>query len=342
MMNRLFFSIFIVAGLVSGCNSNKEPVETSGNPLFDGQWYADPEIAVFGDKYWIFPTFSAEFDRQVHFDCFSSPDLVNWTKHENIIDTAEVKWAHRAMWAPCAVENNGKYFFFFGANDIQRPVSKWWNPEIHSVNDVGGIGVAVADHPAGPYKDYLGEPLIGEVHNGAQPIDQFVFKNKDGQWYIIYGGWGKCNIAKLKDDFTGFIPFEDGTVFKDITPEGYVEGPVIFIKNDRYYFMWSEGNWTTDNYQVAYGKSDLLFGPYERMGTVLQSDSSIATGAGHHSVLNYPDTNDWYIFYHRRPIPNESPNHRVVCVDRMFFNADGTIEPIKMTFEGVDERPLNQ
>lgn len=335
-----YLLFFFGSLLIAGCNSDKETAEMSGNPLFDGQWYADPEIAVFGDEYWIFPTFSAEFDKQVFFDCFSSPDLVNWTKHENIIDTADVEWAHRAMWAPCAVENNGKYFFFFGANDIQRPVSKWWNPEIHSVDDVGGIGVAVADHPAGPYEDYLGEPLIGEVYNGAQPIDQFVFKNKDGQWYIIYGGWSKCNIAKLKDDFTGFIPFEDGEVFKDITPEGYVEGPVIFIKDGIYYFMWSEGNWTTDNYRVAYGRSELLVGPYERIGTVLESDSTVATGAGHHSVLNYPGSDDWYIFYHRRPIPNESPNHRVVCVNRMYFNADGSIQPIKMTFKGVESRGL--
>jgi beta-xylosidase len=75
----------------------------SGNPVFEG-WYADPEVIVYDDRYWIFPTFSAPYEEQVHFDCFSSPDLVNWTKHENIIDTAEVKWARRAMWAPGVIE----------------------------------------------------------------------------------------------------------------------------------------------------------------------------------------------------------------------------------------------
>ena len=34
--------------------------------------------------------------------------------------------------------------------------------------------------------------------------------------YLIYGGWGHCNIARLNDDFTGFIPFEDGTTFKKL------------------------------------------------------------------------------------------------------------------------------
>ncbi|WP_317236012.1 family 43 glycosylhydrolase [Niabella hibiscisoli] len=60
------------------------------------------------------------------------------------------------------------------------------------------MGVAVANKPEGPYKDYLGKPLIDKFHNGAQPIDQFVFKDKDGQYYMYYGGWRHCNVAKLK------------------------------------------------------------------------------------------------------------------------------------------------
>lgn len=85
--------------------------------------------------------------------------------------------------------------------------------------------------PEGPYKDHLGKPLIDKFHNGAQPIDQFVFRDKDGSYYIIYGGWRHCNIAKLNDDFIGLIPFEDGTILREITPEKYVEGPFMFLKD---------------------------------------------------------------------------------------------------------------
>ena len=129
---------------------------TSGNPVFDG-WYADPEGIIFGDKYWIFPTYSAPYDEQLFFDAFSSPDLVHWTKHSRVLTTDAVKWARRAMWAPSVVEKDGKYYFFFGANDIQNN------------DELGGIGVAVADRPEGPYKDHLGKPLIDKFHNGAQP-----------------------------------------------------------------------------------------------------------------------------------------------------------------------------
>lgn len=169
------------------------------------------------------------------------------------------------MWAPAIVEKTGKYYLFFGANDIQKD------------SEYGGIGVAVTDNPAGPFKDYLGRPLIDKFHNGAQPIDQFVFKDKDGQYYIIYGGWKHCNIAHLKSDFTGLDSFADGTTFKEITPEGYVEGPACFIRNGKYYFMWSEGGWTGPNYSVAYAIADSAMGPFRRIGKVLQQDPAVAT-----------------------------------------------------------------
>lgn len=300
---------------------------TSGNPIFSG-WYADPEARIFNYQYWIYPTYSAPYEQQVFLDAFSSPDLIKWTKHSHILDTANVKWAKRAVWAPSIVEKDGKYYLFFGANDIQNDQQS------------GGIGIAVANHPAGPFKDYLGKPLIDKFHNGAQPIDQFVFKDKDGQYYLIYGGWRHCNMAKLNNDFTGFIPFEDGTTFKEITPKGYVEGPFMFLKDNRYYFMWSEGGWTGPNYSVAYAIADSPFGPFTRIGKILQQDSTVARGAGHHSIIHAPDTDKWYIVYHRRPLGETDGNHRVTCIDELHFDEKGYIKPVKITFEGVRKQPL--
>ena len=85
----------------------KSIVPKSGNPVFPG-WYADPEGTIFNNDFWIYPTFSAPYNTQVYFDAFSSPDLVNWTKHSHITDTSKIKWARRAMWAPAIIEKNGK------------------------------------------------------------------------------------------------------------------------------------------------------------------------------------------------------------------------------------------
>ena len=302
--------------------------QLSGNPVIQG-WYADPEAKIFGKTYWIYPTYSAKYKDQVFMDAFSSPDLVHWTKHSRVLDTFAVKWAKKAMWAPAVAENGGKYYFFFGANDIND-----------GTKEVGGIGVAVADKPEGPFKDYLGKPLIGKIYNGAQPIDQFVFKDTDGQYYIIYGGWGHCNIAKLKNDFTAVVPFADGETYKSITPEGYVEGPLMFKRDSKYYLMWSEGGWTGPDYRVAYAMGDTPFGPFKRIDVILKQDMNIATGAGHNSVMQIPGTDEWYIVYHRRPLGETDGNHRVVCIDKMYFDADGYIKPVKITNEGVEARVI--
>jgi beta-xylosidase len=328
-MNKSKIFLYVLwAILIISCKPKptEKTEQFSGNPLFEG-WYADPEAIIYGDTYWIYPTYSDKFHRQVFMDCFSSPDLVNWTKHERIIDTAEVAWADSAMWAPGVIENKGKYFLFFAANDVHE-------------GEVGGIGVAVADQPQGPFKDLLSKPLIQDIVNGAQPIDQFIFKDKDGSFLMYYGGWGKCNVVKLNEDFTGLLPFEDGEYFRDVTPKSYVEGPFMFIRDDKYYFMWSEGGWTGPDYKVAYAISDNPFGPFERIGVVLEQDPDVATGAGHHSILHQPKSDHYYIVYHRRPLGETDGNHRVTCIDKMEFDDNGLIIPVKITFEGVPANPL--
>ena len=312
----------------------------SGNPIFEG-WYADPEGVILNKEFWIFPTFSAKYKDQVFLDAFSSKDMVNWTKHSRIIDTSAVKWAKKAMWAPSIVQKDKKYYLFFSANDIQSSERKGFGANNPDKDDkIGGIGIAVAVRPEGPYKDYLGKPLINQFYNKAQPIDQFVFQDKDKQYYIMYGGWGHCNMAKLNKDFTALVPYENGDLVKEITPKGYVEGPTMFIRKGKYYLMWSEGGWTNGTYKVAYGISDSVLGPFEKKSTILVADEKVATGAGHHSVVNIPNTDEWYIVYHRRPIPNLDRDHRVVCIDRLYFNEDDTIKDVKMTFEGVKKVKL--
>lgn len=327
-MEKLFCGLFFFVLLMTSCGQSGKQTEVakSGNPIFDG-WYADPEGIIYDDTYWIYPTWSDAYEKQVFFDCFSSKDLVTWTKHANILDTAEVKWAKRAMWAPGVLRKDDKYYFFFAANDVHE-------------GEIGGIGVAVADRPEGPFKDLLGKPLINEIVNGAQPIDQFVFKDTDGTYYMYYGGWKHCNMVKLNDDFTGLVPFDDGELYKEVTPENYVEGPFMFIRNGKYYFMWSEGGWTGPDYSVAYAISDSPFGPFQRVGKILEEDPEIATGAGHHSVMHIPGTEEYYIVYHRRPLDNKGRDHRVTCIDKMTFDENGFINPVKMTFEGVEKREI--
>jgi len=319
--------LFSIMSLLITAGQGKAQGTYSGNPFLQG-WFADPEAHVFAQEYWVYPTTSAPYDEQTYMDAFSSPDLVEWTRHSRILELDDVAWGTRALWAPSVMEKDGWYYIFFSANDIQND------------EETGGIGIARSRSPDGPFEDYLGKPLIGRFHNGAQPIDPFVFRDTSGTYYITYGGWRHCNIGKLNDDFTGFVPFDDGTTFREITPEGYVEGSFMLLKDGQYYFMWSEGGWTGPDYAVAYAVSSSPTGPFERIGKILQQDPEVATGAGHHSVLHAPGANSWYIVYHRRPLGETDRNHRVVCIDELLFTPDGRIVPVRITAEGVDSDPI--
>ncbi|MGB9107726.1 MAG: glycoside hydrolase family 43 protein [Telluria sp.] len=343
-------------GLLSLASAAAATLAQAANPIVPG-WYADPEIRIFQGRYWIYPTYSDDFgtpDRSTRFtaeqqrqrarsalvwepylkqtflNAFSSPDLVHWTKHAHVLDVENVAWAAYAVWAPSAIEHQGKYYLFFGANDIK------------SNGQPGGIGVAVSERPAGPFKDAIGKPLVGEIRNGAQPIDQMVFKDDDGQIYMYYGGWKHANVVKLAPDLLSVVPFPDGVTFKEITPDpAYVEGPFMAKRKGKYYLMWSEGGWTGPDYRVAYAIGTSPFGPFQRAGTILEQDGKIARGAGHHSVVNIPGTDDWYIAYHRRPLNDDNGHHRELAIDRLVFNDDGSIRPVRMSTEGVAPRPLN-
>lgn len=311
----------ILAASISGAQAAELNYTTSeaGNPFVDG-WYADPDTEIYDGLYWIYPTSSYDYAEQTYLDAFSSPDLINWTKHPNILTAANVSWATQAMWAPAPISRNGKYYIYFGANDIQED----------DTTTIGGIGVAVSDSPDGPYVDAIGSPLIGEYHNGAQPIDQDVFIDDDGQAYIYYGGHSHANVALLNEDMISIGTFPDGTQFKEITPTNYVEGAQMFRRNGTYYLMWSEGGWTGPDYAVSYSMSNSPLGPFERKAEILRQDSAVATGSGHNGVINVPDTDIWYIVYHRHPLGDGNGNHRLLAYDRMYFNEDGSIADIVM------------
>ncbi len=286
----------------------------SGNPLFPG-WYADPEIHFFGGRYYVYPTGSADFASQASFECWSSSDLTDWKNEGVILDFKDVPWStNYAAWAPSCAERNGKYYFYFSAGDG------------------AGLGVAVSDSPAGPFRDAIGHPLVGYYPHGAQPIDAHCFTDDDGHSYLYFGGHGHCVVARLTPTMCAI-----NRDFREITPSPqYVEGPFMVKRRGLYYLMWSEGGWADHSYRAAYGVGDNPYGPFEYGGKILENNPEVANGAGHHSVLKLPGTDDdWVICYHRRPLGESDANHRVTCLDRLEFRDDGSIAPVTLTHAGV-------
>ena len=289
---------------------------TIQNPIVDG-WYADPEARKYGDKYYIYVTGSAKPN---NLDAFSSSDLMHWEKHEGILAIEEFPYVHKCVWAPTVIEENGKYYLIFASNDI------------HSDEEPGGLELAVSDRPEGPFHACLPSSLVGEFHNGAQPIDAHLFKDDDGTVYLYYGGWRHCNVCRMAEDMSGLVPLFDCSreYFREITPPDYVEAPCMMKRDSTYYFMWSAGAWTDGTYRVNYAASPSPFGPFQEATKILSAQLPLAEGPGHHGYLYLEERDEYLIVYHRRTPGDTVPHHRVLCIDRMKVTGEGIL-PVIMT-----------
>jgi beta-xylosidase len=281
------------------------------NPIVPG-WYADPEARCYNGRYYVYVTQSfTAFEDQRNLDMFSSDDLVHWQKHKDIVEMEGFPHVKRAVWAPTVIEKGGKYYLIFASNDI------------HHDEEPGGLEIAVSDKPEGPFRAYLGRPLVGSFINGAQPIDAHLFKDDDGAVYLYYGGWGHCNAAVMNDTMDGFVPFADGERFHEITPPSYVEGPCMLNCGASYFFIWSLGDWTNGSYRVKAAAAASPLGPFGEPFTLLEGDGAIADGPGHPGYLHDEQTGEWFLVYHRRYIGDKEPGHRVLCIDRMQVTPGG-------------------
>ncbi|UUU26461.1 family 43 glycosylhydrolase [Streptomyces sp. DSM 40750] len=275
---------------------------------------ADPNIVRFGDTFYIYPTTDGfEGWSGTQFKAYSSTDLVNWKDHGVILDLGpDVSWADSRAWAPAMEERNGKYYFYFCAD--------------------ANIGVAVSDSPTGPFKDALGKPLLKAGDYRGQMIDPAVFTDDDGQSYLYWGN-GRAYVVPLNDDMVSF----DASKVTDITPSGYNEGTFVIKRKGTYYFMWSENDTRDENYRVAYATGSSPTGPWTKQGVILEKDLLLGVkGPGHHSVVHVPNTDDWYIAYHRFAIPGGDGTHRETTIDKLEFDADGLLKKVVPTLESID------
>ena len=311
-----------------------------GNPILPG-FHADPEILYSNKtgKYYIYSTTDGKPGWGGYkYYVYSSSDLKEWKNEGVALDAKsdQISWANGNLWAPAAVEvkqkdGSYKYYLYFSA----RP------------NDNGRkqMGVAVSDSPTGPFVD-LGHPLLAKNHPGCngQLIDVDVFIDPISKKPYLY--WGNSFMAgaelepsmtKIKDETVTVMTPKGGSL-KDYA---YREAPYVFYRNGLYYFMWSVDDTGAANYHVAYGTSKSPLGPIEVAKdpiVLIQDPQHEIYGTAHNSVIQKPGTDEWYIVYHRinKDYIHFQPGvHREVCIDKMEFNADGTIKRVIPTHKGI-------
>lgn len=311
-----------------------EGVTIPRNPVLTG-FHADPEILYSEQtgRYYIYSTTDGVPGwGGAHFTVFESSDTRNWTEAGTVLDlkAGDAAWADGNAWAPCIIEKKikgrYKYFFYYSGNSKDGKGKQ--------------IGVATGDTPTGPFKD-SGKPMITDSPVGhGQQIDVDVFTDPVSGKSYLYWGNGYMAGAELNKDMMS-IKKKTLTV---MTPQGgtlqdyaYREAPYVFYRNGIYYFMWSVDDTGSPNYHVAYGTSRSPLGPIEVAAqpvVLSQKPEQGIYGTAHNSVICLPESDEWLIVYHRinRNYLNDSPGtHREVCIDRLEFNADGTIRPVVPT-----------
>lgn len=315
MIYRISFAVIMFLGVVMSVSAGL-PTEAPLNPVLPG---ADPHAVVLGSKVWIYPT---HYAHPVHqFYAYSSADLQHWEKHGPVLEFEKVKWVYEdgvkkhGAWAPCITEKDGKYYFYYSVGPQNLTPSR--------------IGVAVGDNPAGPFVD-SGKPLL-TGGDGYEAIDPMVFTDsKSGISYFYAGGsaGAKLRVFELNPDMVSFA--------KEImveTPPHFTEGVFMHERNGVYYLSYSNGSTRDASYCVHYATADSPVGPWEYWGVILMSYSN-HKGPGHHSVIQLPGTDSWFIVYHRWNHQRGSgPFHatRQVAIDKLEYDADGMIQPVTMT-----------
>ncbi|KAI3330924.1 glycosyl hydrolase [Ustulina deusta] len=322
-------------------------VKQRDSPVLVG-YNADPNIAVFGNTYYIYPTTDGfpSWGGQT-FYWWKSTDLVTWTRSAEPFLTlngtsGNVPWAtgvskssnhlHSVMvivitnedvqsaWAPTIIQRGGKYYFYFSGQ----------NPTYNRKT----IGVAVANSPEGPFTAQP-EAMIqnNEVLTSGQAIDAAAFLDPETSKYYLYWGNGSPLMAELSDDM---VSIKISTLQAPTGLTDFREGSFMIYRQGVYHMTYSIDDTRSEDYRIGYATGPSATGPFTYRGVILKKDESkgiLATG--HDSIINVPGTDDWYIAYHRFAIPGGNGTMRETTIDRLYFDETGFIVPVVPTLESV-------
>ncbi|KUL29158.1 family 43 glycosylhydrolase [Actinoplanes awajinensis] len=309
-------------GVVTAVAAVALPAQAA-NPIITSIYTADPAPLVVGNTMYIYagrdeaPAGTSNFVmREWH--VLSSTDAQTWTDNGAKANIGTFAWAGADAWAGEVEPRNGKYYWY---TSINGNGAGWMN-----------IGVAVGDTPLGPFTDAKGGPLISDstANSSGLNIDPTVFVDDDGQAYMYWGGYWSPRAVKLAANMID-------TVGAVVTPTGltnYWEAPWMFKRNGLYYLMYAandtNGCVTNSSYACQrYATASSPLGPWTERGIVLGQVSSTTNHAGI-AELNGQS----YLVYHTADAPGGGNFRRSVAVDKLTFNADGTIQKVIPTVGG--------
>jgi beta-xylosidase len=311
------FSTMAITNLLTA-QSKDTTFTPTGNPIIKHVFTADPAAMVYRDTVYLYTGHDEQEKgkngyRMNDWLCFTSTDMKTWTQHPSPMNVKDFAWAKSDAWASQVIERGGKFYWYAAVQHQQ-----------------GGkaIAVGVADRPTGPFKDARGSALVTNDMTIAtkitwDDIDPTVIIDDDGQAYLFWGNTA-CYYAKLKSNMTEL----DGPIQVVTGLPNFTEAPWVHKRNGWYYLSYAY----EFPEKIAYAMSRSVKGPWEYKGLINEIAGNSNTN--HQAIINYKGK-DYFIYHNGALAADAGSFHRSVCVDRLFYNKDGTIRRVVMTSEGI-------
>jgi hypothetical protein len=292
-----------------------------------GLGVTDPHIRIHGERAYLY----ASRDHAIHNDTFvmrewqvwSSGDLLNWKLESKL--RPEETYIGRPIdgcWATDAIEKDGRYYWCFS--------------EVDKSGNRHQIGLVSSDHPGGPWKDTLGQPLLADGVADTEVYDPCLFKDDDGSVYIFFGVWDYF-FARMRDDMRGVA--DKPQRIEIINPAGpYGAGKTddkVFVhkRNGIYYLSWGS----------YYATSDRLAGPYTYRGCFVdparieqrfreRTWPHGPTQGRHGSFFEW--NGQWFFAYCEMSFSGNR-YYRDFWISYVHYRDNGEIEPIRINSQAV-------
>jgi hypothetical protein len=128
-----------------------------------------------------------------------APDGHSLIGEEKIVLSNDLDWEGHLIEGPFVTRQNGRYWMFYAGNDFSTPAY--------------GIGVAVADHPFGPYEKRA-EPLLKSSRDWWAPGHASIAPGADGRPQLFFHAFfpGKCGYNAFRALLTVGLEFGQNDV----------------------------------------------------------------------------------------------------------------------------------
>lgn len=299
------------------------------NPAVDISDAADPDVIYHEGYYYLYPTTNNM--NTAAYGVYRSTNLADWELLERpAYLPSRDNWSVNGLWAPDIIQHNGKWFLFYTGTYQSDPNRRT-------------IGVAVSDHPTGPfteYKDHEGKNLKYDL--GYNIIDAEVLVDDGRVFFYFTKEWvtneispnvwaSSIDVVELSSDLRTMLTEPQELILPtqlwEVKPRvSIVEAPHMLKHNGKYYLTYSGNGYTDTGYAVGLAISNNPLGPFTKIEgdnriIYTEQEQEFVSGTGHHAFVEGVD-GQLFAVYHSHKTPTSPSAARIISFDRAYIKED--------------------